>query len=352
MGSMIPTRPSTGKAPGILLLFFLWIAGLGASIWVGNTPIRGADVWEGLFKEEAALSFEALMIREIRLPRALTASAAGAALAVSGLLLQTIFRNPLADPFVLGLSAGASLGVGLVVLVTGVAGAGFLVGGAGGGSSSLVLVVAASMGAGASLGMVLLLSVRLSLTQLLIAGLMISYLVSSILGVLMFYTIPERLQAFFIWSYGSFESTGWERLGGLWIPIGLAIIGGGIGVNALNAIQGGEAFARSVGVSVNRWKYWNLIIAALLAGTVTAFCGPIGFIGVAVPHLCRALFQTNDLRILYPATAFAGALVALLAAAIAVLPGSERVLPLNAVTALIGAPVIVWFLLREGGLRE
>lgn len=323
---------------GVLLAVFFWL-----SLLLGSGP-GGADaVWNAITGGE---DLGALLVREIRLPRALTAVLAGSALAGAGLMMQTVFRNPLADPFVLGVSAGASLGVALVVLAAGGTGASLIAGLSGGGVWSLV--VAAAAGAGAVMAIVLGLSFRVGLTTLLVVGLMIGYLVAACVSLLMFTAVPERLQAFFVWSYGSFDATGWDRLWGLFVPVLGGLLMGLVAIKPLNAMRGGDAFARSVGVRIVFWRIWVLAAASILAGAVTAFCGPIGFIGVAVPHLCRGLLRTADLRWLYPAVILGGGTVALFAGLVATLPGSDGVLPLNAVTALIGGPVVVWVLCRGG----
>lgn len=321
---------------GVVLLVLFWL-----SLLLGSGPTGVGSVF-GAFG--GAEDLGAVVIREIRLPRALTAILVGAALAAAGLMMQTVFRNPLADPFVLGVSSGASLGVALVVLVAGGVGTSLLSGLTGGGVWAMVL--SAALGAGIVMLILLGLSFRVGLTTLLVVGLMIGYLVAACVSLLMFSAVPERLQAFFIWSYGSFDATGLERLPGLAVPVILGLAMGVVALKALNALRGGEEFARGVGVRVVFWRFWVLAGASILAGAVTAFCGPIGFIGVAVPHLCRGLLQTSDLRYLYPAVCLGGGAVALIAGLVATLPGSEGALPLNAVTALIGAPVVVWVLCR------
>jgi iron complex transport system permease protein len=281
----------------------------------------------------------------------LTATLAGAALGVSGLQMQTLFRNPLADPFVLGVSSGASLGVALVVLSVGVASSAPLLA-VSGLLSNVSLVLAACGGAAAVLLIVLLLArhVQSSVT-LLIIGLMIGYLTSAIVSLLLYFSIADRIQTYITWTFGSFGGVTWSQmrvlaptvLGGLGLAFTLS--------KSLNALLLGEAYAHSMGLPVRQARFRIITSAAVLAGAVTAFCGPIAFLGIAVPHFCRSLFATSDHRLLVPAVTLMGALGALGADLIAQVPGSDTVLPLNAVMSLIGAPVVVWIILRRSRLH-
>lgn len=291
------------------------------------------------------------IVWKFRVPKALTAALAGAALAVSGLQMQTLFRNPLADPFVLGVSSGASLGVALVVLTIGstgtllVASLGFF--------GELGLAAAAAAGAGLVLGTVLLVARRIQNTlSLLILGLMFGYLTSALVSLLIYFSAPERVQAFNLWASGNFGGVTWGQMQ-VYAPV--VLFGLGLALllpKPLNALLLGEAYARSLGVNVPRARRFIILSSALLAGVVTAFCGPVGFIGIAVPHLCRSLFNTGDHRVLVPTSILLGATVALLADVIAQLPGGQQVLPVNVITSLFGVPVIVWVLLRQRQLRQ
>jgi iron complex transport system permease protein len=287
---------------------------------------------------------------KFRLPKALTALFAGAALAVSGLQMQTLFRNPLADPYILGVSSGASLGVALVLLGAGATATKVV--GSMGLYGDLGLVLAASLGSALVLGLVLLVAQRVQSTlTLLILGLMFGYLTSALVSLLVYFSLPERIQVFSLWSAGSFGSVTWSQQ---WVFA--PVIGGGLLVahllpKSLNALLLGDIYARSLGVNVVQTRRWIILCASLLAGTATAFCGPIGFLGVAVPHLCRTLFNTADHRVLVPTCMLLGGTIALLADVIAQLPGSQTVLPVNVVTSLFGVPVIIWMLLRQQQLR-
>jgi len=320
------------------------------SLALGSVSIPLGDILKLLGGEEPQRATWTTIVRDFRLPKALTAALAGAALAVAGLQMQTLFRNPLADPFVLGINAGASLGVALVVLSAGMASAASAVALLAGAGllQDAGLVLAASVGAALVMGLVLLISRRVeSTTTLLILGLMIGYVTSALVSLLMYFSIAERIQAYVAWTFGSFGGVTWSQMR-LLAP---AVIGG-LGIafvmaKPLNALLLGEGYARSMGLNIRRARRWIILSAALLAGAVTAFCGPIGFLGVAVPHLCRSLLRSADHRSLIPAAAILGATLALLADLIAALPGSQTVLPLNAVTALIGAPVVIWVILRQ-----
>ena len=316
----------------------------------GSVRIPLEEVVAVLAGQEASKDSWTYIILSFRLPKASTALLAGAALAVSGLQMQTLFRNPLAEPYILGISAGASLGVALVVLASGAA-TGFLssVGLVG----DLSLVGAAIIGAaGVSLlVMVVARHLRQAMT-LLILGLMMSYATAAVVSILVYFSAPEQIQAYITWTFGSFGGVTKRQLVLLAPLIGAGLLLAGLLVKPLNALLLGETYARSMGVNVGRVRFWMIAGTSLLAGVVTAFCGPIGFLGVAVPHLCRALFHSSDHRILVPATLLMGATIALLADLVAGLPGSDAVLPLNAVTALLGAPVVVWIILSRSRARS
>ncbi len=330
----------------VLCLVFAFLANLS----FGSVRIPLNDVFQILTGGEASRTVYEKIILGIRLPRALTGILAGSALALAGLQMQTIFRNPLADPFVLGVNSGASLGVALVILIIGPGSAALLGGLSMFGNYSVV--IAASLGAALVLTFIMILSLRVDLMTLLIMGLMVGYATSAIVSVLMFFAMPERLQAFFSWTFGSFGSVTWSQMQALVPAIILGSLMSLVATKSMNAFLLGEAYATSMGVNILFWRTWVLISASILTGAVTGFCGPIGFIGVAVPHLCRSVLQTSDHRVLFPFVIIVGALIALFADLISQVPGSNVVLPLNAITAIIGAPIIVWLLLRKRNLRQ
>ncbi len=346
------TRLNLGLRPLILLLLGAALAGvLLLSLAVGSVSIPVEQIITVLLGGEAERASWSNIILKVRLPKALTAMLAGAALGVSGLIMQTFFRNPLAEPFVLGISSGASLGVALVVLSAGTVGGVLLAGF--GLTGDLLLAGAAALGAAAALIVVLSISLRVrSSLTLLIVGLMMGYLTSALVSLMLFFAIPERIQAYINWTFGSFASVTWEQL-----PILAGAVTSGLAIalamtKPLNSLLLGEEYARSLGLNL-MWTRLRLVsVTAILAGAVTAFCGPIGFIGVAAPHLCRSLFHTSDHRMLVPGSILMGALIALIAALVAEVPGRNLVLPLNAVTALIGAPVVIAVILRRRNLHQ
>lgn len=349
---MEPQRKES--SPGVSWIFGLMglavLVLLVANVCLGSVMLSWRDIWAALGGGESQSEVIRQIVIDFRLPRALTASLAGAALAVSGLLMQTIFRNPLADPFVLGVNSGASLAVALVLLVLAPAGVtltqGFEFGG------YLLLVLASTAGAAAVLGVVLAFAQRVDMMSLLILGLMLSYAVGSVVSILMFYSMAERIQSFYAWSYGTFGNVAWSHMGLFAFCI---VAGTGASLflcKPLDALLMGERYAQSLGTRVKRIRMVSLGLASLLAGTVTGFCGPIGFLGIAAPHLCRYLFKTARHRVLVPASLLSGAGIALGADLVAKAPGFDGALPLNAVTALVGAPVIIVALLRQRNLRK
>ncbi len=336
---------------GILLLLLCVVLMLDMSLGSVNIPANAIlTILTGGEPDNAAWKTIVLIFR---LPKALTAAFAGAALAVSGLLMQTLFRNPLAGPSVLGISSGASLGVAVVVLsaTAGWASTDFLDGL--GVLGELGVVLAASLGSTSVLFLILAVSRKVrSVMTLLIVGLLFGYATSALVSILIHFSIAERIQAYITWTFGSFTTTTWSKLR-LFIPI----VSAGLLLTmftqkSLNALLLGEAYGRSMGVNVKRARHIIIFITAVLSGTITAFCGPIAFLGVAVPHLCRSFFNTSDHRVLLPTVMLTGAIVALAADLVSHVPGSQIVLPLNAVTSLIGTPVIAWVILRKKNINE
>ncbi len=345
-------RLNLGLRPMLLIVLMLGLAGVFIlTLALGSVDIPLDQIFVVLLGGEAEKTSWTNIILKFRLPKALTAMFAGMALGVSGLLMQTFFRNPLAGPFVLGVSSGASLGVALVVLSTGAVGGTLLAGISL--SGDLLLAAAAGIGAGMTMGLVLLVSVRVrSSMTLLILGLMFGYLVSALVSLLLYFSVPERIQAYINWTFGSFGGVTWDQMPILAVVVILGLLIAVTMTKSLNALLLGENYARSLGLHMMRTRIGIVTATALLAGVVTAFCGPIGFIGIAVPHLCRSMFNTSDHRLLVPATILMGAIVALVAALIAEVPGNNLVLPLNAVTALLGAPIVIGVILRQRNLGK
>ncbi len=326
---------------GVLILAFL------LDIAVGAVQIPIGDVVKVLFGGDAEKVSWTNIIFKFRLPKAMTAMLAGAALGVSGLQMQTIFRNPLAGPFVLGISSGASLGVALVVLTANFVGAGAIFQTLGV-FGDLSLAIASSLSAAAVLGLVLLVSRRVQDTMtLLILGLLFGYATSALVSILLQFSDSQQIQAYLQWTFGSFAGVTWRQMPILVGVVLLGLVVAAVLSKPLNVLLVGESYALTLGLNLERTRFWIITSASMLAGAITAFCGPIAFLGVAVPHLCRSMFNSCDHRILVPAVIVMGAIMALFADLLCVLPGNQMILPLNSVTALIGTPVVSWVILRR-----
>lgn len=321
------------------VLFFLLELGIGSV----HIPISG--VIAALFNLEGANDTWIKIINELRLPRTMAAAIGGAALGTAGLQLQTLFRNPLAGPWALGLTAGAQLGVALVVTATAVVGSSFL--------EKFAFLSNLSIVAGAMLGCVLVLLLivaiarRVSTITLLIFGLMLGYLAQGLISVILHFTNQSQAKIFAGWNDGSFAGVYWEHFPILLPLTIIGLISGWLMAKPLNALLLGENYARSLGISVRRTRTVTLISAVLLAAPVTAYCGPILFLGLIIPHLARGLFNTSDHKVLIPAVMLLGGVIALAADLFVHLPWERHFLHLNAVNALIGAPVVMWVILRN-----
>ena len=284
-----------------------------------------------------------------RIPKALTSILAGGALAISGLQMQTLFRNPLAGPFILGISSGAGLGVALVIFL-GVWFGGFLA--LTGVGRSWVLVAASGLGSFLVLSVVLVASLKIrSGISLLIIGLMFGSAVSALVSILQYFSQAENIQAYVIWTFGSLGSLSWDEIGVMGPIILIALICSFLLSKPLNALMLGENYAETMGLNLKRSRVLIILNTSVLAGTVTAFCGPIAFIGLAVPHIARMLFNTGNHRLLTPLVILLGGILLLLFDMIAQLPGMQETLPINAVTSLFGAPFVIWLILKRSNLN-
>ena len=329
---------------GFFLLLILVLLLLNLTFGSVSIPLK--DIWGVLIGKEGVRESWVYIIHNSRLPRVLTAALAGIALSASGLQMQTMFRNPLADPFILGINSGASLGVAIAILGSSFVGGLFLPAMSLGGEFSLVL--AASLGAGLVLALILLVGRWVqNPTTLLILGLMFGHATSAVVSLLVYFSAPERIQAYSIWSFGSFSGVNWTQLNVMALVILAGVSLMALLPKGLNALLLGEDYARTMGLNVGVLRFIVLLSASVLSGAVTAFCGPIGFIGVAVPHIARNLFKTSNHKILIPAIILIGAAVSMAASLIAQLPGSQLVLPINVVTSLFGAPFVVWVVLKR-----
>lgn len=309
-----------------------------ADVAVGSVSIPLGEVWAAITGAECDPA-TAKIVREIRLMKAVAALIAGSALAVSGLQMQTLFRNPLAGPYVLGVSSGASLGVALFILgapVLGFAGNAWL--------SSLGIAGAAWIGAAATLAAVAAVSTRIKdIMVILILGMMISSGVSAIVQILQYLSAEEALKSFVVWTMGSLGDVTSAQLALLLPAVAAGAALGIAAIKPLNMLLLGESYARSMGLDLHRARMMILLSTTLLAGSVTAFCGPIGFIGLAMPHVARTIFRNADHRTLMPATALTGAASLLLCDMTAKL----LALPVNSITALLGIPIVVWVVVRN-----
>ena len=317
------------------LLFFAFLA----DIAIGSVNLSFIDVWNTLTGGNDNLIYQEIILNH-RLPKALTAILAGAALSVAGVLMQTLFHNPLAGPDVLGVTSGASLGVALLTLGTSVLPF-WIVAGWG-------QVIAAIVGAVCVLLLVIIVSIRVpQMVSLLIIGMMFGCFAGAIVSILQSMSNPDTLKLFITWTFGSLSSVGWEHMG-----VMAPIIAGGIILSLilqkqLNVLLLGKNYANGLGISVTRLRLWIILATALLAGTSTAFTGPIGFIGITMPHVARGLFRTPNHRIILPASMLCGAIILLTCDLISQMPGFQGTLPINAVTAFFGAPIIIWIILKN-----
>ena len=336
------------------------LAGLGALVLLALLldiilgPVRiplsaVVDVLLGRSSGAVAWNF---IILKIRVPKALTAVLVGCGLAVSGLQMQTLFRNPLAGPSVLGITAGAGLGVALVMLSAGSAASLYTIQQLGL-SGSWLIVLAATLGAALVLLLVLDISARVrDNVVMLIVGVMIGNITLAVVSIWQYFSAPEQIQEYLLWTFGSLGGVTGPHLavlaGVVFVGLGLAFASS----KPLNALLLGENYARSMGLTVGRARVLIIASTSLLAGSITAFCGPIGFIGIAVPHLTRALLNTADHRQLIPGACLVGAALTLLCDCLAQMPGSSTALPVNIITSLVGAPVVIWVTLRRTGVRS
>ena len=327
---------------------FLILILLGAvlfllNLFTGSVSIPAGDVIDILFHGDINNGPMDFIILGSRLPQALTALLAGSALTVAGLLLQTAFRNPLAGPSILGITSGAGLGVALVMLLLEgtISFAGFSAGG------YVAVLIGALAGSLAVMALLLLFSVWLkSDLMLLIAGIMTGYLTSSVVTLLNYLSSAEGIQSFTMWGMGSFGSVSRDQLPVFSIAIGIGLLLSILLVKPLNIILLGENYARNLGISMQWVRNMLLVATGVLTSVVTAFCGPIGFIGLAVPHISRMIFRTSDHRVMIPGCILAGAVTGLLCNLLCILP-RDMILPLNGVTPLIGVPVILYVIFKK-----
>lgn len=333
----------TYRLPFILLAVALAICFV-VNISLGSVLIPIEETINALIGEPTKIESWYYIIWNYRIPKGVTAILVGGGLALSGLLMQTLFRNPLAGPFVLGISSGASLGAALLIMGTTLF------------SGMLAWEIAndISMALAASIGSFLVLLVVMTVASkvkdtmaLLIIGLMFGSITGALVSVLSYFTNAERLQQFIFWSFGSIGNLSWNQLLLLSTIVFVGIILSILSIKALNTLLLGERYAQSMGINIKNSRYLIIIATGLLAGSITAFAGPIAFVGLAVPHLARQIFDTSNHKILIPAVIICGGILMLLCDILAQLPGSAKVLPINAITSILGAPVVIWLLVRK-----
>ena len=327
-----------------IIMLLVMAALFAANLLVGAVDIPVSDVWGILCGDESAKLSWQYIVMESRLPQTVTALLCGSCLAVSGLMLQTAFRNPLAGPSIFGVNSGASLGVALVMLLMG--------GSVGVGSFALTGFLAILFAAFAGAMVVLLIVLAASAVvrnnvMLLIVGIMIGYIASSAIALLNFFATEEGVQSYMVWGMGNFGGVSSEQLPYFAIISIVALAISLMFIKPLNALLLGEQYAENLGFNVLRLRNLLLLVTGVLSAVATAFCGPVAFIGLAVPHIARLLLGSNNHRPLLPLTMLTGAVVALLCNLICVLPGDAGIIPLNAVTPLVGAPVIIYIIARH-----
>ena len=334
------------KSPVILISILIFAVGIilfVMNLCFGSVSIPMKEIWAAVFGGDDA-TYRAIVL-DYRLPQAITALLAGIGLSVSGLLMQTLFRNPLADPSLLGISSGSSLGVALVVLLSTATGLSVNTLSL---WSTFGVTVAAFVGAFAVLLLILALSSRLrSMVSLVLVGIMIAYIAGSVTDILKFFSQKEGLHSFVIWGMGSFSNVSKAQLPFFAITVLVGTIGSFLLFKTLNLLLLGELYAENLGVNIKRSSMLIILASGFLTALITAFCGPIAFLGLAVPHIARFLFKSSDHKLLIPATAFIGMDLALFCNLIARLPSFEGNLPINSVTALIGAPIVLWVIFHR-----
>lgn len=324
-----------------VLLFAILLFAFIINLIVGSASLSLSDIWSAISSGEANPIHKEIIFN-YRLPKAITAITAGAALAVAGVLMQTLFHNPLAGPDVLGVTSGAGLGVAILTLSSTALPLWFI--------SGWGQVIAASIGAALVLLLVILVSIKIpQTTSLLIIGMMFGYFAGAIVSIMQSASNPDTLKLFITWTFGSLTAVGWQQLI-VMIPIVIAGIILSLSLQKqLNILLLGHNYANGLGVSVFKLRLLIIIATALLAGVSTAFTGPIAFIGITMPHIARGIFRTSNHRIILPASILCGAITLLCCDCISQMPGFQGTLPINAVTSLFGAPIIIWIIINNKG---
>ncbi len=340
------TAPSLRKFRLTGLLLLLLLAFL-LDISTGSVHISIKEVLRAIFSPSTADPTAHLIVASIRVPKAFTAMLAGCGLSVGGLQMQTLFRNPLADPSILGITAGASFGVAVVMLAGGSMATLYAIRELGI-TGSWLIITAACLGAGAIMFLVLILGRRLQdNVMMLIVGIMIGSITLALISIWQYFSDPEQVKDYLLWTFGSLGGVTTSQLPLLAVVVVVGLVVALLSSKMLDALLLGENYARSMGLSPRKARTIIICSTSLLAGSITAFCGPIGFVGIAVPHIARYLFSTSSHRILIPACCLVGTVLLLLCDTFAQLPGTQTVLPINIITAIIGSPLVIILLLRQ-----
>lgn len=324
---------------GLLLLFILVLA---INLSFGSVDIPFQEIFNIIINNTASNESWQIIVTDFRIPKAITAILGGSALAVSGLLMQTLFRNPLADPYILGISSGASLGIAILILLVSI-----------GGFSTILLsnwsfVFAASIGAFLIMVLVLTMASKIKNTMsILIIGLMFGSFASAMISIMAYFSTASQLQQYIAWSFGNLGNHSNKELSiylGCYVISMFPLI---FLIKPLNSLLLGENYAQSLGVNIKKSRLFILLISSVLTGLVTAFSGPIAFVGLAVPHLTKLIFKTSNHLVLIPAVLINGSILMLISDTIAQLPTVEYTLPINAITSLFGAPIVIWLIVRK-----
>lgn len=334
---------STKNSWVFLTLGLLLVIAFLANLWLGSVHIPMSEILYGLTGQEVAKESWQYIIIDYRLPKALAALMTGSGLAAAGLMMQTLFKNPLAGPFVLGISSGASLGVAIFIL-----GGSFLGISVSYFSGSWGMILSASLGSFLVLAVVISVAARVRDSMaLLIIGLMFGSLTSAVVSILAYFSPASELQRYIFWSFGSLGDISWSGIGILSICYGAGILLSFSVLKNLNSLLLGDLYAQTLGISLKKSRLIIIIATSILAGSLTAFTGPIAFVGLAVPHLIRQVFNASNHWVLMPASLMGGALLMLICDSIAQAPFNSFTLPINAITSLVGAPVVIWLLVRK-----
>jgi iron complex transport system permease protein len=349
----IASLPQTGLKWQSLLWLSLALAGLFLlDIGLGSVRIPVADTISILLGQSVDNEAWEAIILKIRLPRSVTAILVGAALSVGGLQMQTLFRNPLAGPSVLGITAGASLGVAAVMLAAGSVATAFSIRQLDIGGSWLI-VGASTVGAALVLMIILAISFRIKdNVVMLIVGIMVANITIAIVSVWQYFSDPEQIQEYILWTFGSLGGVTNQQLGVLSFIVISGIVLTFFLSKTLNVLLLGEHYAQSMGLNIRRSRILIIAVTSVLAGAITGFCGPIGFVGIAVPHLTRSFLNTSDHKVLVPSCVLVGGILMLLCDIISQVPGSQTVLPVNAITAMIGSPIVIWIIVKRRNLKS